>query len=138
MRLVVERFVNDLTDFLATIQEEELRMRSSSLLMMYEGDVEAFDNGVLEEQGNIAKIVERAQAHLERQGEDEEDEEDEDDDEDFEDEEVKQKVTDMRLIDFAHSAWTPGMGPDEGVVLGVQSALSLFEQLLANDYPEDV
>ncbi|KAF9383145.1 hypothetical protein CPB97_006716 [Podila verticillata] len=138
MRLVVERFVNDLTDFLATIQEEELRMRSSSLLMMYEGDVEAFDNGVLKEQGNIAKIVERAQAHLERQGEDEEEEEDEDDDEDFEDEEVKQKVTDMRLIDFAHSAWTPGMGPDEGVVLGIQSALSLFEQLLANDYPEDV
>ncbi|KAG0088923.1 hypothetical protein BGZ92_005546 [Podila epicladia] len=137
MRLVVERFVNDLTDFLATIQEEELRMRSSSLLMMYEGDVEAFDKGVLEEQGNIAKVVERAQAHLERQDDDAEEDEDEDeDDEDFEDEEVKQKVTDMRLIDFAHSTWTPGMGPDEGVVLGVKSALSLFEQLLVNDYPE--
>ncbi|KAG0355220.1 hypothetical protein BG005_005856 [Podila minutissima] len=138
MRLVVERFVNDLTDFLATIQEEELRMRSSSLLMMYEGDVEAFDKGVLEEQGNIAKVVERAQAHLERQDDDDEEDEDEDeDDEDFEDEEVKQKVTDMRLIDFAHSTWTPGMGPDEGVVLGVKSTLSLFEQLLVTDYPED-
>ncbi|KAG0323816.1 hypothetical protein BG004_003612 [Podila humilis] len=143
MRLVIERFVSDLTDFLATIQEEELRMRSSSLLMMYEGDVEAFDRGVLEEQGNIAKVVERAQAHLERQkekgddDEEDEDEEDDDDDEDDEDDEVKQKVTDMRLIDFAHSIWTPGLGPDEGVVLGVKSALSLFEQLLANDYPED-
>ncbi|KAF9401729.1 hypothetical protein BGZ94_005122, partial [Podila epigama] len=155
MRVVIERFVNDLTDFLATIQEEELRMRSSSLLMMYEGDVEAFDKGMLEEESNIAKVVERAQAHLDRQeveGDDEDakedgdameenendqDEDEVEEDEDDDDAEVVQKVTDMRLIDFAHSTWTPGMGPDEGVVLGVQSALSLFEQLLANDYPDN-
>ncbi|KAG0268597.1 hypothetical protein BGZ95_002398 [Linnemannia exigua] len=157
MRLIIERFVNDLTDFLATIETQELRMRSSSLLMVYEGDAEAFDAGLELEQEKIAAVVARAQAHLEKAGqeeegednededededkdeEDEEDEEDEDYD-DYEDDEddgeVAQKVTDMRLIDFAHSTWTPGLGPDEGVVKGVKSALALFERLLQEDYP---
>ncbi|KAF9908559.1 hypothetical protein EC991_009704 [Linnemannia zychae] len=145
MRLVIERFVNDLTDFLATIETQELRMRSSSLLMIYEGDVEAFDAGMELEQEKIAAVVARAQAHLEKagqEGEDSEDEEDEDedyDDEDYDEDdgEVAQKVTDMRLIDFAHSIWTPGQGPDEGVVKGVKSALALFEKLLEDDYPTE-
>ncbi|KAG9073006.1 hypothetical protein KI688_000787 [Linnemannia hyalina] len=152
MRLIIERFVNDLTDFLATIENQELRMRSSSLLMIYEGDSEAFDAGVAIEQEKIGAIVARAQAHMEKsarednEDEDEdEDEEGEENDEDFEDYdeddeedgEVGQKVTDMRLIDFAHSTWTPGQGPDEGVVKGVKSALALFEKLLQEDYPFD-
>lgn len=153
MRVIIERFVNDLTDFLATIETQELRMRSSSLLMIYEGDAEAFDAGVALEQEKIAAVVARAQAHMEKgaredqegEDEDEDDEEgDDEDDEDFEDYEddeedgeVGQKVTDMRLIDFAHSTWTPGQGPDEGVVKGVKSALALFEKLLQEDYPMD-
>jgi 1D-myo-inositol-tetrakisphosphate 5-kinase/inositol-polyphosphate multikinase len=149
MRLIIERFVNDLTDFLATIETQELRMRSSSLLMIYEGDAEAFDAGLSIEQEKIAAVVARAQAHMEKgaredqEGDDEDDDNEEDeDDEDFEDYEeddeedgeVGQKVTDMRLIDFAHSTWTPGQGPDEGVVKGVKSALALFEKLLKEDY----
>lgn len=153
MRLIIERFVNDLTDFLATIETQEMRMRSSSLLMIYEGDAEAFDAGVAIEQEKIAAVVARAQAHMEKgareenegEDEDEEDEEGDEDDEDFEDYdeddeedgEVGQKVTDMRLIDFAHSTWTPGQGPDEGVVKGVKSVLALFEKLLQEDYPID-
>ncbi|KAF9148952.1 hypothetical protein BG015_009293 [Linnemannia schmuckeri] len=150
MRLIIERFINDLTDFLATIETQELRMRSSSLLMIYEGDAEAFDAGVAIEQEKIAAVVARAQAHMEKSAredqegddEDEENDEDDEDDEDYdeddeEDGEVGQKVTDMRLIDFAHSTWTPGQGPDEGVVKGVKSALALFEKLLQEDYPID-
>ncbi|KAF9584057.1 hypothetical protein BGW38_007728 [Lunasporangiospora selenospora] len=144
MRLVIERLVNDLVDFLEVIKVQEVRMRSSSLLMMYEGDPEAFDEGLLIEQEKIAAVVSRAKAHLEgseeeqntRTGEDEDEDEDEDEFDD-EDDEISQKVTDMRLIDFAHSTWTPEQGPDEGVILGVQSALSLFEKLLQVDYPED-
>ncbi|KAF9959812.1 hypothetical protein BGZ72_008730 [Mortierella alpina] len=142
MRLVVERFVNDLSDFLATIKTLEVRMRSSSLLMLYEGDVEAFDLGLQLEQEKIAAVVARAKAHYEREGrerkdgEGDDDDEDSDSDDDDDDDEVAQKVTDMRLIDFAHSTWTPGMGPDMGVVLGVESALMLFEKLLL-DYPSE-
>ncbi|KAF9927771.1 hypothetical protein FBU30_002888 [Linnemannia zychae] len=150
MHIIIERFVNDLTDFLATIETQELRMRSSSLLLIYEGDAEAFDAGLALEEEKIAAVVARAQAHLEKvvreEEEDEEEEgkepkdnEDEDEDEDYEDfddddeDEVSQKVTDMRLIDFAHSTWTPGQGPDEGVVKGVKNVLALFEKLL-EDY----
>ncbi|KAF9090545.1 hypothetical protein BGX29_011417 [Mortierella sp. GBA35] len=149
MRLVIERFVNDLTDFLATIETQELRMRSSSLLMIYEGDAEAFDTGLAIEQEKIAAVVARAQAHMEKAAgreqngdgdEDEDESEYDEDDEDYEDDDeedgdVTQKVTDMRLIDFAHSTWTPGQGPDEGVVKGVKSVLALFEKLLQEDYP---
>jgi len=160
MRLVLERFVSDLTDFLCTIEDLELRMRSSSLLMLYEGDAEAFDEGLVMEEEKIAAVVARVRAHqlAENEAEDEEEEEeeesqdqeaeataesdeDEDDNEDYDeddDEDVSQKITDLRLIDFAHSAWTPGMGPDEGVVLGVQSTLALFERLLEEDYPSSV
>ncbi|KAG0277770.1 hypothetical protein BGZ96_002719 [Linnemannia gamsii] len=154
MRLIIERFVNDLTDFLATIETQELRMRSSSLLMIYEGDTEAFDAGLAIEQEKIAAVVARAQAHMEKgaredqegDDDDEDNEDDDEDDEDFEDYdeddeedgEVGQKVTDMRLIDFGHSTWTPGQGPDEGVVKGVKSALALFEKLLEEDYQTDV
>ncbi|KAF9179462.1 hypothetical protein BGZ51_004243 [Haplosporangium sp. Z 767] len=139
MRLVIERFVNDLADFHATIQTQEVRMRSSSLLMVYEGDAEAFDEGLAMEQEKINAAVSRAKAHLEREdknGEEIDDDEDDDDD-DYDDDEVSQKVTDMRLIDFAHSTFTPGMGPDEGVVLGVKSALMFFERLLQEDYPAE-
>ncbi|KAG0197299.1 hypothetical protein BGX28_009190 [Mortierella sp. GBA30] len=143
MRLVIERFVNDLADFLVTIKTQELRMRSSSLLMMYEGHAEAFDLGLQLEQEKIEAAVARAKAHLEREsrerkeGEDEYDSDDSDDSEDDSDEEVAQKVTDMRLIDFAHSTWTPGLGPDESVIQGVESTLALFEKLLQQDYPSD-
>ncbi|KAF8932987.1 hypothetical protein BGZ58_006652 [Dissophora ornata] len=143
MRLVVERFVNDLTDFLETIKTQEARLRSSSLLMLYEGDSEAFDDALLLEQDAITSVVARARVLSERndsaksngEEEDEEDEEDEYNEED--DDELAQKVTDMRLIDFAHSTWTPGQGPDEGVVLGVKSALLLFERLLEEDYSSE-
>ncbi|KAF8976061.1 hypothetical protein BGZ46_008604 [Entomortierella lignicola] len=150
MRLVIERFINDLSDFLEMIETQELRMRSSSLLLLYEGLPEAFDEGLLMEQEKIAEVVTKAKAELEKgsasitvdkdgdrimTGANKESEDEGDDEEDDEDDELSQKVTDMRLIDFGHSTWTPGMGPDEGVVLGVKSALNILERLLEEDYP---
>ncbi|KAI1431203.1 SAICAR synthase-like protein [Xylaria sp. CBS 124048] len=35
----------------------------------------------------------------------------------------------LKMIDFAHSEWTPGLGPDEGLLLGVESLASFFEEL---------
>ncbi|KAI1292359.1 hypothetical protein EDD11_008795 [Mortierella claussenii] len=145
MRLVIERFVNDLTDILATLETQEVRMRSSSLLFMYEGDPEAFDRALMMEQEKIASVVAKAKAHLEKDGatldalreRNEDQDEDEEDDEDTDDEdedELTQKVTDLRLIDFAHSQWTPGQGPDEGVLLGIRSTLLFLEELLKADY----
>ncbi|KAG0243804.1 hypothetical protein BGW41_001316 [Actinomortierella wolfii] len=123
MRLVLLRFINDLEDFLEVISAQEVRMRSSSLLLIYEGDRDAFDEGLILEQEAKAK----AEAGIES--------EDDDDEEEEEDATKNQKVTDMRLIDFAHSTWTAGMGPDEGVVLGVKSTLQKFKILL-KDYSQ--
>ncbi|KAF9436665.1 hypothetical protein BGZ76_003349 [Entomortierella beljakovae] len=138
MRLVIERFVNDLEDFLEMIKTQEVRLRASSLLLIYEGHPDAFDEGLLMEQEKIAEVVTRAKAELDRENSDSkgEDDEDEDDDYDDEDDELGQKVTDTRIIDFGRSAWRAGHGPDEGVILGVKNALGFLERLL-EDYPSE-
>jgi 1D-myo-inositol-tetrakisphosphate 5-kinase/inositol-polyphosphate multikinase len=35
----------------------------------------------------------------------------------------------LKVIDFAHAEWTPGLGPDEAVLLGVRSLADMFEKL---------
>ncbi|KAI1826404.1 SAICAR synthase-like protein [Xylaria intraflava] len=35
----------------------------------------------------------------------------------------------LKMIDFAHSEWTPGLGPDEEVLLGIRSLANIFEKL---------
>ncbi|KAF7715591.1 Uncharacterized protein PECH_006506 [Penicillium ucsense] len=51
-----------------------------------------------------------------------------DDDEEEEDEEIP-KVHDLRLIDFAHAQWTPGVGPDENMLFGIRNLVKMFEDL---------
>ncbi len=59
-----------------------------------------------------------------------EDDEDEDEDEDDDDENVAKKPSPpyvVKLIDFAHTHFVPGKGPDEGVLLGVDTFLRLID-----------
>jgi 1D-myo-inositol-tetrakisphosphate 5-kinase/inositol-polyphosphate multikinase len=46
---------------------------------------------------------------------------------DDEDEEDTPKVHDLRLIDFAHANWTPGQGPDENMLKGIRSLITILE-----------
>ncbi|KAI5279707.1 hypothetical protein KEM52_004295 [Ascosphaera acerosa] len=48
---------------------------------------------------------------------------------DDEDEEEPPKVLEVRLIDFAHAAWTPGQGPDENVLHGLRNVAGFFEAI---------
>jgi 1D-myo-inositol-tetrakisphosphate 5-kinase/inositol-polyphosphate multikinase len=48
---------------------------------------------------------------------------------DDDEEEETPKVHDLRLIDFAHAAWTPGAGPDENVLMGIRSLIKVFQEL---------
>jgi inositol-polyphosphate multikinase len=34
----------------------------------------------------------------------------------------------LKMIDFAHADWTPGLGPDQDVLLGVRSLANIFEK----------
>ncbi|KAF8171928.1 inositol polyphosphate kinase [Mycena galopus ATCC 62051] len=38
---------------------------------------------------------------------------------------------DVRLIDFAHTRFVPGQGPDEGVLLGFRTILALLDERIA-------
>ncbi|KAI1150854.1 SAICAR synthase-like protein [Nemania diffusa] len=53
----------------------------------------------------------------------------EDDDEDYDEMSSFPQIYDLKIIDFAHAEWTPGLGPDEAVLLGVRSLADIFEKL---------
>ncbi|KAI0971426.1 SAICAR synthase-like protein [Xylaria arbuscula] len=50
-----------------------------------------------------------------------------DDDEDFDEMSNFPHIYSLKIIDFAHAEWTPGLGPDEAVLLGVRSLADIFE-----------
>ncbi|KAI3318709.1 SAICAR synthase-like protein [Xylariaceae sp. AK1471] len=50
-------------------------------------------------------------------------------DDDFEEMSSFPHIYTLKLIDFAHAEWTPGLGPDEAVLLGVRSLADIFEKL---------
>lgn len=54
---------------------------------------------------------------------------DEDEDEDYDELSSFPHIYTLKLIDFAHADWTPGLGPDEAVLLGVRSLAEIFEKL---------
>ncbi|KAJ6184487.1 hypothetical protein N7519_005788 [Penicillium mononematosum] len=153
-KMVAQRLAQELKNLQRVLESEESRMYSASVLVVYEGDIEAMEHAIEEEQ--------KAPAPRSR-----EEEEDDDDDEEFElpeealelvnvqlgdgmpqqainisidpetmqipedddEEDETPKVHALRLIDFAHASWTPGQGPDENVLKGVRSLVKVFEEL---------
>ncbi|KAJ5747375.1 uncharacterized protein N7511_009071 [Penicillium nucicola] len=157
-QMVARRLTEELKNVQEVLESEESRMYSASVLVVYEGDPEAMEVAIEEEQ----KVPER------RSQEEEEEEDDDDDDQEFEiseesmqlvdvqlgdgmpqqainisidpqtmpmpmstlddeDEEDTPKVHDLRVIDFAHATWTPGQGPDENMLMGIRSLITIFE-----------
>ncbi|RWA10415.1 hypothetical protein EKO27_g4699 [Xylaria grammica] len=53
----------------------------------------------------------------------------EDDDEDYDEMSSFPQIYTLKMIDFAHAEWTPGLGPDEAVLLGVRNLAEIFEKL---------
>ncbi|TGJ80180.1 hypothetical protein E0Z10_g8578 [Xylaria hypoxylon] len=51
-----------------------------------------------------------------------------DDDEDYDELSSFPHIYTLKMIDFAHAEWTPGLGPDEAVLLGVRSLAEMFEK----------
>ncbi|KAF9793329.1 hypothetical protein BJ322DRAFT_1034064 [Thelephora terrestris] len=97
----------------------ELRMIGGSFLIVYEGDLERAKQG-------IALLGEGDS------DEDEEDDEDESDDEDEDEEKIKPCPPCLvKLIDFAHTKVVTGRGPDEGVLLGMDTTLKLLDGRIA-------
>jgi len=96
----------------------EMRMVGGSLLVVYEADWERAESGI------AAHLAAPAEGEAQ---EDDEDEDDEDDDE----EEGPGPAFVVKLIDFAHTKVEEGLGPAEGVLLGVDTVLRLLDGRIA-------
>lgn len=109
--------VQEIRDTLNTI---ELRMVGGSVLIVYEAEWERASDA-------IRKYLEKEEECIPEAGEDkEEGEQEENETGDSEDEKLALPFM-VKLIDFAHTRLTPGEGPDEGVLKGLDTLLSLLD-----------
>ncbi|KAA8903077.1 hypothetical protein TRICI_005764 [Trichomonascus ciferrii] len=114
-RALCEGITEELKYILQTMERMEVRMKSASIMIIYEADPEAFDEKL--EKGNAA--VENTNRKTE-QGE-EEDSEDEDN--------HVQPLYIVKLIDFARSKYTPRQGHDENSLTGIRNLIDIFQKL---------
>ncbi|OMH79128.1 hypothetical protein AX774_g5812 [Zancudomyces culisetae] len=57
------------------------------------------------------------------------DEEEEEEEEEEKEERMLRNILDLRAIDFCHSFWTPGEGPDSEYIMGVSNAIKVLQQI---------
>ncbi|MCJ1382300.1 hypothetical protein MMC17_005413 [Xylographa soralifera] len=142
-RRVIKRFLGDLRGLQEVLEKEESRMYSASLLFVYEGDGAGLQADFETEKQVLDLETEQQLLELEttqhgvrsngfpdRPVLEDEAVGIEDDDEDSEDGEELPKIQAIKMIDFAHAAWTPGLGPDENVLHGIRNVIKILEELL--------
>ncbi|EDO16871.1 hypothetical protein Kpol_1024p25 [Vanderwaltozyma polyspora DSM 70294] len=116
--LIKENFWIRLQILYNLLLDQEIRMISSSLLFIYEGDPNRWDE--LKDEDQIIRNY-----FIDYDDEDDDDYDDDDND----NEKLAAPLSSMSLIDFAHSRFVPGESYDENVVSGVENLLSIFENL---------
>ena len=121
---MVEGVALDVRRIQKLMEKEETRMYSTSLLLIIEGDREALQR---------ARESEKA-SKKDPTPEDTEGEyvlqDDEDDEEEEEDEETEFLTCSTSLIDFAHAAFTPNLGPDENTLRGIRNVRVILDSIL--------
>ncbi|KAG6852903.1 hypothetical protein C0991_008272 [Blastosporella zonata] len=113
---ILREIREDVAEVRDIYSELEIRMVGGSLLIVYEADWT------------------RAKEGVKRLEEEEEEEEDDDEDEDEDEDEDADKPGPpcvVKLIDFAHTRLVLGQGPDEGVLLGMDTLLKLIDGRIA-------
>jgi inositol-polyphosphate multikinase len=130
-RSIAKRLAREVRNLAEVLEKTESRMYSASILMVYEGDEEAIEAAMEEEKrrGMMRRINPGHEHGPVNDGEEAEEQDDDEEDEEDEEDEHKPKVSDMRLIDFAHAQWTPGQGPDTNALQGVRAVLEILERL---------
>ncbi|KAK9471724.1 uncharacterized protein V1510DRAFT_419440 [Dipodascopsis tothii] len=106
---LVEMFAGGLAHVQQVLEASEVRMYSASVLFVYEGDVGRFD-----------EIEAAAEAGAAAEP---------DPPSDSDDEPGEPELCTLKLIDFAHSHWVPGEGPDTNVLGGLASLAAIFDRL---------
>ncbi|KAF5343543.1 hypothetical protein D9758_012952 [Tetrapyrgos nigripes] len=112
---ILQYIREDIAEIRSALAGLHFRMVGGSLLIIYEADFAKAEEGI-----QWVKDVEDGKIDPE---------EDDDDDEDVKEEEVDKKRPPyvVKLIDFAHTRVKPGEGPDEGVLKGIDTVLSLLD-----------
>lgn len=113
-RLVVQAFQADVKRIQEVLEGQESRMFSASLLFVFEGDGKAL-RLAMEEASRSPSTLHNGDTS----GSSDEDEL----------ELPGPKVYSVKVIDFAHAEWTPGMGPDENSLTGVRSVVDILQSL---------
>lgn len=119
---LLETILAEITKARHMLEKYESRMYSASVLLVYEGDSKALDVLMGGEPKAPTGGDERAPTSKEVQKSIEEEEEDE------EELPVAFKV---KMIDFAHAAWTPGKGKDDNVIKGLKNVEKQIDQVIA-------
>ncbi|KAJ6621802.1 SAICAR synthase-like protein [Mycena sp. CBHHK59/15] len=114
---ILELLREDVQDIREAFAAIEMRMVGGSLLIVYESDLS------------------RAQEGLEWMLNDDSEEEEDDGNDDEDEDSSKSRPgppCDVRLIDFAHTRFVPGQGPDKGVLRGLDTVLALLDERIAS------
>lgn len=124
----IRQSVQEIRDVISAI---EMRMVGSSLLIIYEGDWDRAEMGVqwlAEQAANTTEDEETNGVGREfgEASEDEEEDEESDDESDDEHGGYKSPCV-VKVIDFAHTRLKPGEGPDQGVLKGLETVLTLLD-----------
>lgn len=120
-RELLETILAEITKARHSLERSESRMYSASILIVYEGDANAL-NEIWGHPPKTPRVDERAPTTLEIKKSEEEEEEEED----------EPPVTHrVKMIDFAHAAWTPGSGPDENVIKGLKNVEDQIDLMIA-------
>lgn len=111
-RAICEGIVDELAYIQQVLRTKEMRFISSSVLIVYESDPEAFEQKLQKRMENMNDS---------NNGDDE--------NEDDEYENSMPPLFNVKLIDFTHTRFTPSQGPDLNVLCGLKNLESVFEQL---------
>ncbi|KAF9557757.1 SAICAR synthase-like protein [Agrocybe pediades] len=141
--------LESLLPILQTIREEiaeikqvfsslELRMVGGSLLIIYEADWKRAEDSI--EKYLLGDSEDEEEKDNDKADKEDEEEEVAEDDEDEDSEDTDPATTIgppfvVKLIDFAHTKFVPGQGPDEGVILGLDTVLRLLDARLKEITP---
>ena len=117
-KLVAQAFVTDLLQIQKTLESKESRMYSASLLFVFEGDGQALRAAMEEASRSPGAVINGINGYGDVDGDSDSDEEDR-----------SPKVYAVKIIDFAHAQWLPGMGPDENSLLGVRNVIKILKEL---------
>lgn len=93
-------------------------MYSASLLFVFEGDGQALRAAVEEASRSPTPLTNGINGHGSVDG-----------DSESEEGYRSPKIYTVKVIDFAHAQWLPGMGPDENSLLGVRSVVKILKEL---------